>query len=226
MKRSSKTAVAAMLTLTLSAMPLAACGSQTSQGGAAGSDATEQTQTAKIDISSWKTFGDAYAYDTKGNSSASWDEEHYITVFTTSDGSVIRAIAKMDTDTYNKHAELEMSDDDYDKKFLDVMGDRELLSVEDLTPEKLSQDQLDAYVGKTGKDLVDDGFVFEHYWMYGGEETGAMMAKGNLAYSVTFDVTVPEDKADSDEGAGIMDAPIVSMEFSGASYDALDPSKV
>lgn len=227
MKKPSKTAVAAVLAITLSAVPLAACGGQASQGGAAGSDATEQTQTADIDSSSWKTLGDALAYDTKEMSGSSWDEEHYITVFAASDGSVFRVVAKMDADVYAKHEKLDMSDDDYEEKFLQVMGGLELESVEDLTPEKLSQDQLDAYVGKTGKDLVDDGFTFEHYWMYGGEETGATMAKGNLAYSVTFDVTVPEDKADSDEaGDAIMDAAIVSMEFSGASNDAVDPAKV
>jgi hypothetical protein len=60
MKKPSKTAVAAVLAIILSAMPLAACGGQASQGGAAGSDATEQTQTADIDSSSWKTLGDAW----------------------------------------------------------------------------------------------------------------------------------------------------------------------
>lgn len=227
MKKPSRTTVAAMLALTLSAMPLAACGGQASQGGAPEPDATEQTQTADMDISSWKTLGDALAYDTEDTHSSSWDEEHYITVFSTSDGSVIRVVAKMDADTYAKLDKLNMTDDDYDEKFLQVMGGLELESAEDLTADKLTQDQLDAYVGKTGKDLVSDGFTFDNYWMYGGDETGAKMAKGNFAYNVTFDVTVDEDKADSDEdGAAIMDATIEFMDYSGASDEALDLSKV
>ena len=225
MENAPKTTIAAMIAIALSAAPLAACGGQTSQD--ATDDAAVQSQASAVDVSSWKTLGDALAYDAGENSSAGWDEEHYIAVFTTTDGSVVRVVAKMDEDTYDEHAALDMSDDDYQEKFLEVMGDLELESAEDLTGQRLTQDEMDAYVGKTGQDLVGDGFVFESYWMYGGEETGATMAKGPLAYNVTFDVTVPEDEADSDEdGSAVMGAAVVSMEFAGASNAATDPAAV
>ena len=61
--------------------------------------------------------------------------------------------------------------------------------------------------------------------MYGGDETGVTMAKGYLAYNVTFDVNVPEDKTE-DEGASIKDATITEIEFAGGSESAVDPAKV
>ena len=78
-------------------------------------------------------------------------------------------------------------------------------------------------MGKSGQDLVNDGFAFESYWMYGGDETGAVMAKGLLAYNVTFDVSIPDEKAD-DGGASIMGATIKDVVYAGASNEATDPT--
>ena len=225
MKNAPKTTIAAMMALALCAAPLAACGGQVSQDTTGG--AASQAQAAGVDVSGWKTLGDALAYDSGENNAASWDEQHYLTVFTTADGSVVRVVAKMDAKTYDEHAALDMSEDDYQQKFLEVMGGLPLESAEDLTDDVLSQEELDAYVGKTGQDLAADGFVFESYFMYGGEQTIATMAKGYLAYSVTFDKSVSEDEADSDEdGSAVMDAPVASVEFAGGSDAALDPTAV
>lgn len=215
--------VAAMLALALAAAPLAACGGQATQGDEAEPTTTEQTQTmADVDVSSWKTLGDALACDSGENNTAGWDETHYVTVFSAGD-TVVRVVAKMDAETSDKLDALDLTKDDYDEKFLELMGGLPLESAEDLGDQKLTQDELDAYVGKTGQDLVDDGFAFESYWMYGGEETGVTYAKGYLAYNATFDVTVADDETE-DEGAAVMDKAIVSMEYAGASQDATDPS--
>lgn len=214
--------VATMLALALATAPLAACGGQTTQGGEAEPTATEQTQAVAVDVSSWKTLGDALACSTGENNTAGWDETHYVAVFDAGD-TVVRVVAKMDAETSDKLDALDITKDDYDEKFLELMGGLPLESAEDLASQKLTQDELDAYVGKTGQDLVDDGFAFEAYWMYGGDETAARFAKGYLAYDATFDVTVSDDQTE-DDGAAIMDKTIVSMEYAGASQDATDPS--
>ncbi len=211
-----------MLALALTAMPLAACGGQASQGSGTDSSTTEQSQSATVDVSSWKTLGDALAYDNGENNTAGWDQKHYITVFNTGN-TVVRVVAKMDAETYDKLEALDMTQKDYNQKFLEVMGGLELESAEDLGDQKISQADLDAYVGKTGQDLIDDGFTFEIYWMYGDDQTTATFAKGYLAYHVTFNVTVSDDQT-GDNGATVMDATIVSMEYAGASELATDPS--
>lgn len=221
----SKNAAAAMLALTLVALPLAGCGGQASQGGDASSGGAEQTQAA-MDVTSWTTLGDAMAYSAEGGkSTASWDEKHYVTMFDTTGGGVVRVVAKMDPETYDAFGELSILDDDYNEKFLEVMGGLELESAEDLTDGVMTQDQLDAYKGKTGQDLVDAGFVFESYSMYGGDETDATMSQGYYAYNVTFDVGITDSQSE-DEGASIMGATIKAMEFAGASNEAVELSTI
>lgn len=221
MLNTSKTVTATMLALALTALPLAGCGGQASQGGEAGSGDAGQAQAA-MDVSSWTTFGDAMAYCAEeGKSTASWDEKHYVTMFDTNDGGVVRVVAKMDPETYKAFAKLDMLDEDYNEKFLEVMGGLELESAEDLTDDVMTQDELDAYKGKTGQDLIDDGFAFESYWMYGGDETGATMSQGYFAYDVTFDTSITDDQSE-DEGAAIMGATITAIEYAGASNAAVE----
>lgn len=217
-----KKAAAAMLALALTVAPLAACGGQTSQGGGTDSSTTTQSQTATLDVSSWKTLGDALAYDTGENNTAGWDEKHYIAVFNAGN-TVVRVVAKMDTETHDKLDALDATQKDYNEKFMEVMGGLELESAEDLGNQKISQAELDTYVGKTGQDLVDDGFTFEIYWMYGDDQTTATFAKGYLAYNATFNVAVSDDQTD-DNGASVMGATIMSMEYAGASQQATDPT--
>ncbi|MBQ9059069.1 MAG: hypothetical protein IJ125_07790 [Atopobiaceae bacterium] len=217
----SKTTAALALALMLLALPLAACSSQSTPSDGS-SPASGQTQATAIDVSSWKTFGDALAYDTGENSAAGWDENHYVTVFAT-DNYVVRVVAKMDAQSYEKLEALDMSDDSYAEKFREVMGGLALESAEDLTADRLSQDELKAYVGKTGQDLVNSGFAFEGYWMYGGAETGVKMVKGPLAYDVTFNVSVSESDTE-DGGASIMDATITDIVFGGSANEATDPT--
>ena len=231
MKHSIKVVATLALALALSGL-LVACGggqasssasSQASSSEQAASSASSQASAAAgaLDVWSWKTLGDALAAKNQdGVSSATWDDEHYIAVFSAGD-SVVRVVAAMDAETDKRASALDASDDDYNEKFAETVGSLKLESAEDLTSEKIPQSELDAYVGKTGQDLIDEGFTFEQYWMYGGEETGATMAKGYLAYNFTFDTTVDEDKAD-DEGAAIKDATITAAEFAGGSNAAVE----
>lgn len=213
-----------MLALALMAAPLSACGCSAAQNGGADSAAAQKAQTAGIDVSSWKTLGDALAHDSGTNSSAGWNGERYVTVFSAGD-SVVRVVAKLDPQSYEKLEALDMTQADYEQKFMEVMGGLELESAEDLTEQKLSKEELDAYVGKTAQDLANDGFTFESYWMYGGNETGVTMAKGPLAYNVTFNVTISDSQTE-DNGASVMGSTVVAMEYAGASMNATDPSMV
>ena len=222
MKSTAKTIATMALALSL-AMPLAACGGQASTGGSDTSSEQTSAETV-IDVTTWKTLGDAHAVKDGDMSSSVWDDNHYVEVF---DGGeqTFRVVAKMDADTYKKTNELDASMEDYEEQFAEAVAGLELESAEDLTGDKLSQEEIDALIGKTGQDLLDAGFTFESYYMYGGDETGVTMAKGYLAYNVTFDVNVPEDKTE-DEGASIKDATITEIEFAGGSESAVDPAKV
>ena len=218
----SKRAVVAALCLALSATPLTACSGQKA------SDVTDEgasasTEQAAIDPSSWKTLGDALATQTEPMSSA-WDDDYYVAMFRAGD-SVIRVVAKIDKEVSDKIDEVDWMEEDVVQKLIEVAGTCELVTAEDLTDKILSQDELDQLVGKTGQDLVDDGWTFAYYYMYGWDETAAAFEKDDLAYAVTFNVTLADD-ATEDGGASIMGEPIVSTEFLGAADSATDPAQV
>lgn len=225
MKKTTKTIIATMALALSLVMPLAACGGQASQGGSGDTDEQTSVQAGIIDVTTWKTLGDALAVkDADGFSSSAWDENHFVEVFEGGE-QTFRVIAKMDADAYKKANELDASMEDYEEKFTEAVSGLELESAEDLTGDKLSQEDMDAYVGKTGQDLLDAGFTFESYYMYGGDETGATMSSGYLAYDVTFDVSIDDDQSE-DEGESIKAAKITAVEYFGGSDSAVDPTKV
>ena len=75
---SLRTTAAAVLCLVLSSAPLVACSGQSSAGE--GEPPTATSQAAAVDVSSWKTLGDAFAVRTDSLSSG-WDEHYYVSVF-------------------------------------------------------------------------------------------------------------------------------------------------
>lgn len=224
--RITKALVAVSFAFSL-AMPLAACGGQTAQSTSSDVASTAQSSTsatAAVDVASWKTLGDALAARTGANNAAGWDENHYICVFDAGNATV-RVVAKMAPGMYDKISDLDPTAEDHDQKLNALIGGLELESAEDISADRIPQSELDAYVGKSGQNLMDAGFAFERYYMTGGDQTGASMDKGFFSYSVTFDVTVSEDQAE-DEGAAVKDARIAGIECSGTSGVALDPTKV
>ncbi len=217
---SPRTTATVMLCLVLSSAPLVACSGQS--GAGEGEAPTASSQAAAVDVSSWKTLGDAFAVQTDSLSSG-WDEHYYVSVFKAGD-SIVRVVGKLDADSYAKIEAVDWSKEDAEKQLAEATDAVPLVSADDLTSELVSQDELDKYVGKKGEDLIDDGWTFQSYYMTGGDQTGTYFAKGDLVYMITFDISVSDDL--DDEGASVMDATVVEAEFGGASDAATDPSQV
>lgn len=218
----TKKVVTAALCLALSAVPLAACSGQKADDAADGGASAPSAQAA-IDSSSWKTLGDALSAQTESMSSG-WDNNYYVSVFKAGD-SLIHVVAKMDPEAAARMDEVDWTSPDADEQIKEAIGMIELISAEDITDQVIGQDELDKLVGKTGQDLVDEGWTFANYFMYGGDETAATFENGSLAYSFTFDVTTPEE-ATEDGGASVMGATITQVEFQGAAESATDPTLV
>ena len=203
---------------------LSACGQQASDESES-SAAADTAATSTVDTASWKTLGDAFAAKTDDVAS-SWDSNYYVTTFKAGD-SLVRVVAKSNEDADNKIAELDFLDKDYDSKLLDIIGGLEIVSAEDLTAGVPTQDELDALVGKTGQEIMDDGWTFQSYFMTGGDETAATYAKDYYAVNLTFDANISSDKADKDVNGDEMKAAKVSAaENAGVSDAAVDPTLV
>lgn len=220
-----RTTLATALALCLGVLPLAACGSKPADdANPSGIGQSDGTDAAPVDIASWKTLGDALATRT-GSVSYGFDDHYFVAVFDAGE-QTIRTISKSDPGMNEKLYALDYGDSDYDKKLNEALADLELLSAEDITPELISQEELDSYVGKTGQDMFDAGYVFNTYYFYGGEQTGASLDHGSFSYEVTFDKSITEEQTD-DEGESLKDATIVEIQsLKNLSNKAIDPSQI
>lgn len=223
MKRQTMTRVAWALTLGLVVMPLAACSGQGASGDQSAAEDTTTEETVAVDVSSLKTLGDVMAIEGEGQSST-WNEEHYVYV-TNANGAPLRAVVDLTPEIYSQIEELDFLDEEYDQKLNDIIGGLELVSLDDYSDQVPSQEELDALVGKTGQELLDDGFTFSALSMYGGDETVAEYEKDLFRYEITFDGTVDGD-ADSFDGSLVTELPVVSAGFIGLSDGAINPENI
>lgn len=217
---------AAAVVAALMATPLVACSGQQSGGdGTASESGAAASQAATVDTSSWKTMGDVFAAAGEDpRSSAGWNEKYYVCAIEV-DGSYYRVVAQLNDQIYKELDAIDWSKEDAESQNREALSEAVVQSVDDLSVDAVPQDELDAFVGKTGKDLEAAGFTFQDYYMYGGEQAGADYAKGSLAYMFTFNASVAEDDTD-DGGAALSDATITEAELDGASADATNPDLV
>ena len=219
MKNSTKILTALALVLALALVPLAACGGQGTDNG----DATGTGEAAEsIDVSSWKTMADAYAVADEVIASGSLDKI-CVTVFKAGD-NYIRVVSDYDSSLDEKSMELSFMDEDYMEKASAIFGNLAIQSAEDITSDLLDVNALIVYVGKTGQELMADGFVYRYCDGYGGEETYACFDKGYFGYNVTFDVHVDDDPGD--DVTAISNAKITDIQFMGVSDAAIDPENL
>lgn len=225
MRKQTMKHVAWALTLGLAAMPLAACSGQGTSGDQSAEvpeDATDQG-TAEVDISSLKTLGDVMAIESE-TSAAAWNEQRYIYVVDVN-GAPLRAVAELTPELYSQIEALDFLDEHHDEKLKEIIGGLELASLDDYSDRLPSQEEMDALVGKTVQELLDDGYIFFGLTYYGGEETVGQFDKDDFRYEITLDGTVPEDVDTYDETA-IADLPVASVSFSELSEAATNPENL
>ena len=211
----------AVIAMALAAALTACASGQT----AAGESSAAASQAGASGESGWRTLGDVFAAQGGGAAGAAgWDDSRYVYMVEI-DGSYYRIVAKMDEESSQKLEEVDWSKDDVESQNQKAVSGAPVESVEDVSGELIEQDELDALVGKTGKDLEEAGFTFQDYFLYGGDETGANYVKGYFAYSFLFDAAVSES-ATAEGAAPLADAPITEGTLSGPSNDATDPTKV
>lgn len=217
------------LSMALAVAPLAACGSSsgTDDGPETeqASQATEQITPDAQQIASWKTLADALPFATD-STSYGYDGKTFVCVFQAGD-ALVRVVATSESDISDKLAQTDITSDEYAEQLKNAVGDLAIRSAEDITDGIPSQEELDALVGKTGKELVDAGYTFESYNMYGGDQTGAAFAKKYASVDFTFNTSITEKQADSDEkGEAVMGAEVLEATYVGCSNEALDPESV
>jgi len=214
MKRLLVLAVASMM------LCLCACGSpSTSSSSSDASSSSSEATAASSDIL-FATLGDALSVDSAVDQ-ARWDDERYIYVFE-SDGTPYRVVGEMTPEIAEKLGAIETQSDNYKQQVFDVLKNQKVISVEDLSLGIPDQATLDKLIGKTGQELIDDGYELMGY--YAGDENAiADFDKGLYEYNVNFNEK-PKDPGDFDGEKEVPAMTVKSIEYSGLSYNATDLS--
>lgn len=84
----------------------------------------------------------------------------------------------------------------------------------------MSQQEMDALVGKTGQELLDMGFLSAGSYGFAEDFSWAELSRGAFSYEVFFNERVKEQKEDYDVEETIRDMTVSSFSFSGALSDA------
>ena len=112
----------------------------------------------------------------------------------------VRFIANVPNDITDKLYELDVFDDNYEKDQMDLVKDLAIARTDDLKEEMLSQEERDAFVGKTIKDLEAAGLEQTGYGI-GGTEGEFYFDKGLCSYLVLFNEPFEVGTDYSEEGA-------------------------
>lgn len=194
-----KKITAFVMILMLAVILCAGCG--TSSGGKAPSGSGASAE----EIASWKTLGDLEEYEYYGYG---YSSETYAKVFI-KNGVYYRAIAKLPQDISDALFELSYDDPDHDQKQAELLAPIEIVKVENLSEQILSQEQLDQLVGKTGEELLNDGWTAN-----GGYDTDSSevyMDHGPFQYRISF-------KGKLDIQDGDVESAIKALEVKAAEY--------
>lgn len=181
--------------------------------------------TGNPDSTTWKTLGDAFAA-AEADPSCGYDEHAYVAVVPAG-GRNVYVAARMTTEAYGATDKIQFTDADAIDGIETALSGLEITKVEDITDKVVPQADLEKLVGKSGKDLMSDGYRFVSYSSYGGDSTTATFDKGYYGYEITFSKKLTEGaNLDGDEGAAVRDATITGVRSDkNLSLAALDPTK-
>ena len=191
-----------------------ACGQSSSPGAAS---------TQGVPADQLKTMGDAYAVESDFYMS-SYDDKTYVYVFDNGTAPM-RVIADMTPEVYTALEAVDYSKDDVNEQIAKAVSPLVLKKVEDLSAGIPAQSELDKLIGKTGQDLIDDGYVPSGSWTVSDDSTEFSMAKGLYEFDVAFNEILGE-KAGSeieDPTKVVKDLTVKSVTYSRIADSAGDP---
>jgi predicted small secreted protein len=191
------------IVLLLAAFALAGCGN-TKSGTQAGSDKQEALSTDSL-----KTFGDILALEKE---ESQWAVSDGQAVFAFKYGDTYyRAVGTISDEEQQKLFDIDYSDDDYEAQQEAILSPVAIDTMENLSEQILSQEELDKLIGMTGQEMQDAGWTFSGHDL---EKMEFWMQKGPFVYSVFFDGEVSEDDYDSfEDETGTKDMTVKKAEF-------------
>ena len=187
-----------MLILTLGLLILTACGKPDAISASDGENTDEDNAMPKpmtsipketIDVDELKTIGDIIKLQPDEYQTAAYDDK-YVYAFKAGDG-YYRAIADIPKDVQQKIEKLDVTNDDYNVEMEKLVAPLKIGKAEDLSEQTLSPEEINAMTGKTGEELLSDGWTITGYDL---DQTMFLMNKDVFAYRVYFEGTLEESE--------------------------------
>lgn len=160
-----------------------------------------------------KIMDDIFSYEDKEECQVAYTEEKYIYVFQ-ADDIYYRAVAELPEDVSDALWALDFFDADHDQKVSELISPLEIASLDNLTEMIPDQKELDQLIGKTGRDLFEDGWTYSYYNLADME---AGMDHGPFEFIVRFEYE-GEQMVNSDEFdfyEEFKDLPVFSVTYDG-----------
>ena len=105
------------------------------------------------------------------------------------DGNTYRALCDVTEETSQAIFDLDFNDPDYNAKERELLSPLPVKSIENLTEGIPSQEEADQYIGKTGQELIDEGWSV---WYTNLEEMEFGMNHGVYGFTIQFDGEIPD----------------------------------
>ena len=198
----TKRLIAILLTAVCLCAFLAACGK---------TNPSEQQPTGEAPA--FTTIGDAMALAAEGTAQNATYENAFVYVFE-KDGTYWRLTAVLNEEQAAALWELDILDEDYDVKQKELVSPLAVTKCENLNEKKLTDEEMNALVGKTGEDLLNDGWISG--MGYNLDTMEFFMEYPPFAYTVVFEAQEKlENTDDFDEEEAIRPLKVVSVTFDG-----------
>lgn len=112
-------------------------------------------------------------------------------------GQIYRVVANLDEQTADKLWQLDILDPNYKADYNELVGPIKVDLIDNISEKIPSQSELDTLIGKTGGQLLDDGW---YIWYTNYEDKQFGMSHGLFSYNIIFneDVEYKEDVNDED----------------------------
>ena len=189
---------------------LAGCGAGSAGSPTAGSSQGKASgpEEGKDIVDNLKTIGDIKQLDDDMVREEAYFENFYACVIDV-DGTLYRLAADLPEDVSKEIWSIDFEDEDRDEKVNELMKSLEITRKDNFSELIIPQEELDKLVGKTGQDLLDDG------WYSGGynlEDMEFWMYKDPFMYTVVFEGTA-EPTEDGDDNEMIKDLKVKSVTY-------------
>ena len=153
-----------------------------------------------------KTMGDILGLPIYGTSASPTQVIEAIEL----NGVVYRVIADLTQEQSDAIFALQFDDPEYEKKYNELVAPLEITRIENVSEIIPTQEQMDAIVGRTGEQLLNDGWTA---WYYNAEEDVVGMYHTFFAYKVKFDK--PLGNFDGEIEDQIKDLTVVEVAYDG-----------